>query len=129
MGSPDASVKVIEFSDFECPFCKGFHRTMGQVMEAYGQDGKVAWVYRHFPIDSIHSKARKEAQASECAAELGGNDAFWAYAETPFDVTPSNDRLDLALLDRKRVEQGKRVTVRVEVGGPRIIKKQNRSNQ
>src|SRR3546814_2871400 len=67
MGSPDASVKVIEFSDFECPFCKGFHRTMGQVMEEYGQDGKVAWVYRHFPIDSIHSKARKEAQASECA--------------------------------------------------------------
>src|SRR3546814_8173358 len=58
MGSPDASVKVIEFSDFECPFCKGFHRTMGQVMEEYGQDGKVAWVYRHFPIDSIHSKAR-----------------------------------------------------------------------
>src|SRR3546814_20902810 len=70
---PDASGKGIEFSDFESPFCKGFHRTMGQVMEEYGQDGKVAWVYRHFPIDSIHSKARKEAQASECAAELGGN--------------------------------------------------------
>lgn len=98
VGSPDAPVKVIEFSDFECPFCKGFHRTMGQVMEEYGQDGKVAWVYRHFPIDSIHSKARKEAQASECAAELGGNDAFWAYAEKLFEVTPSNDRLDLALL-------------------------------
>src|SRR3546814_3164056 len=69
-------------------------------MEEYGQDGKVAWVYRHFPIDSIHSKARKEAQASECAAELGGNDAFWAYAEKLFEVTPSNDRLDLALLPR-----------------------------
>src|SRR3546814_15259021 len=49
MGSSDAPVKVIEFSDFECPFCKGFHRTMGRVMEEYGQEVKVAWVYRHFP--------------------------------------------------------------------------------
>src|SRR3546814_16796547 len=106
MGSPDASVKVIEFSDFECPFCKGFHRTMGQVMEEYGQDGKVAWVYRHFPIDSIHSKTRKEAQASECAEELGGNDAVGAYAEKLFEGNLSNNSLDITRLTHIAADMG-----------------------
>jgi len=98
LGDPNAPVKVIEFSDFECPFCKGFHGTLKQVMAEDGEAGKVAWVYRHFPLDDLHSKARKEAQAAECANELGGNEAFWTYAESIFEVTPSNDRLDLSLL-------------------------------
>ncbi len=98
LGSIDAPVKIVEFSDFECPFCKKFHLTMKRLMEEYGKDGRVAWVYRHFPLDSLHAKARKEAQASECANELGGNDAFWAYSDRLFEITPSNDRLDLALL-------------------------------
>lgn len=97
-GNPEAPVKLVEFSDFECPFCKRAHHTLQQVMAAYGESGDVAWVYRHFPLDSLHKKARKEAQASECANELGGNDAFWAYADRLFEVTPSNDRLDLSLL-------------------------------
>src|SRR5207249_6414117 len=70
------------------------------------KDGKVVWVYRHFPIDSLHSKARKEAQASECAAALGGNEAFWAYSDKLFEVTPSNNRLDLAQLPRIAQEIG-----------------------
>ncbi len=106
LGSPDAPVKLIEFSDFECPFCKRFHLTMKRLMDEYGEDGKVAWVYRHFPIDSIHSKARKEAQAAECANELGGNEAFWAYADRLYEVTPSNDRLDLWLLPEFAEEIG-----------------------
>ncbi len=97
-GDLNASVMVIEFSDFECPFCKSFHATMKQVMGNYEKDGKVAWVYRHFPLDQIHSKARKEAQAAECAAEQGGNKAFWAYADRLFEIAPSNNRLDLAQL-------------------------------
>ncbi|MCC7482143.1 MAG: thioredoxin domain-containing protein [Hyphomicrobiales bacterium] len=97
-GDVNASVKIVEFSDFECPFCKQFHKTMQQLMDKYGKSGKVAWIYRHFPIDELHPKARKEAQAAECAFELGGNSAFWAYADKVFDVTPSNNRLDLALL-------------------------------
>ena len=106
LGNPGAPVKVIKFSDFECPFCKGFQLTIKQLMDEYGRDGKVAWVYRHFPIDELHSKARKEAQASECANELGGNKAFWAYADGLFAVTPSNNRLDLALLPRIAEEVG-----------------------
>jgi protein-disulfide isomerase len=98
LGNRNAAVKLIEFSDFECPFCKGFHSTLKQVMSEYGKSGQVAWVYRHFPLDSLHSKARKEAQASECANELGGNDGFWAFTDALFEIAPSNNRLDLGRL-------------------------------
>lgn len=97
-GNANAPVKIVEFSDFECPYCKSFHASMKQVMNDYEKDGKVAWVYRHFPLDQLHSKARKEAQAAECASELGGNKAFWAYADRLFEIAPSNNRLDLAQL-------------------------------
>ena len=95
-GNPDAPVKIVEYSDFECPFCKRFHGTLNQVMDEYGKDGQVAWVYRHFPLDQLHPvKARLEAVTSECVAEIGGNDAFWAYMDKIFEITPSNNRLEL----------------------------------
>ncbi|MBI2623879.1 DsbA family protein [Candidatus Parcubacteria bacterium] len=94
-GNPNAPVKIVEYSDMECPFCKRFHSTMQRVMDEYGKNGKVAWVYRHFPLDSIHSKARTEAVASECANELGGNDAFWKYVDRFFELTPSNNQTDV----------------------------------
>ncbi len=99
-GNPDAPVKIVEYSDTECPFCKRFHDTMKQVMEEYGSKGTVAWIYRHFPLDQLHPKADKEAEALECANELGGNDAFWTYIDRLFEVTPSNNGLDLAELPR-----------------------------
>lgn len=93
-GDPNAPVKIVEYSDFECPFCKRFHFTMQEIVKEF--DGKVAWVYRQFPLDQLHSKARKEAVASECAAELGGNEAFWKFADRFFELTPSNDQTDIA---------------------------------
>ncbi|RJQ34096.1 disulfide bond formation protein DsbA [Candidatus Parcubacteria bacterium] len=93
-GNLNAPVKIVEYSDPECPFCKRFHDTMKQVMNEYGKDGKVAWVYRNFPLDQLHPKARSEATAIECAGELGGNDKFWAYADRLYEVTPSNNGLD-----------------------------------
>lgn len=98
LGSRNADVVIVEFSDLECPFCKMFHETMKQIIAEYGEDEKVAWVYRHFPLDSIHPKARKEAEATECAAELGGQLAFWEFTDEIFSVTPSNNNLDLNLL-------------------------------
>ena len=94
-GNPNALVKIVEYSDMECPFFKRFHSTMQQVMDEYGKNGKVAWVYRHFPLDSIHSQARTEAVASECANELGGNDAFWKYTDRFFELTPSNNQTNI----------------------------------
>lgn len=93
-GNPDAPVTLIEYSDFECPFCKKFHPTVKKLVDESG--GRVRWVYRHFPLDELHpGKARKEAVASECATELGGNEAFWKFADRFFELTPSNNRTDI----------------------------------
>lgn len=94
LGNPKAELVIVEYSDTECPFCKQFHNTMRRVMDTYGKDGKVAWVYRHFPIDQLHKKARKEAEATECAFDQGGNDKFWAFTNMLYEKTPSNDGLD-----------------------------------
>jgi protein-disulfide isomerase len=91
-GNASAKVTLIEYSDFECPFCKRFHATMQQVLAAEGNN--VRWVYRQFPLDSLHSKARTEALASECAGEQG---KFWEFVDSLFKVTPSNNGMDISL--------------------------------
>lgn len=100
-GSLDAPVKVVEYSDFECPYCKEFHGTMEQVMQAYGD--KVAWIYRHA---AFHQKGPQEAEASECVASLGGNDAFWKFNDEIFRITPSNNGLDLSQLPQIAADAG-----------------------
>lgn len=95
-GNPDAKVKIVEYSDFECPFCKRFHDTMNQVMKETGDDTEVAWVFRHFPLDQLHPvKARAVAVASECANEQGGNDSFWVFTDRYFELTLANNRTDI----------------------------------
>ncbi|MDP3900954.1 MAG: DsbA family protein [bacterium] len=103
-GNSSAEVTIIEYSDLECPFCKQFHPTMQQVLSEYGD--KVRWVYRHFPLDQIHSRADKEAEAAECAGEQGGNEGFWQYVDRVFEVTPSNNNLDPALLPQVAEDLG-----------------------
>lgn len=93
-GNPKADITIVEYSDTECPFCKQFHQTMKQVIAEYGASGKVAWVYRNFPLDQLHPKARKEAEALECANELGGNDKFWEYTDRLYEITPANNGLE-----------------------------------
>ncbi|GMQ95633.1 MAG: hypothetical protein BMS9Abin14_081 [Gammaproteobacteria bacterium] len=87
-GNPNAEVSLIEYSDFECPFCKRFHPTAKQVVDSF--DGRVNWVYRHFPLAFHNPGAQKQAEASECANALGGNEAFWSYANKIFERTRSN---------------------------------------
>jgi protein-disulfide isomerase len=98
LGNPDAPVKVVEYADLECPYCKTFNNTMHQVMDYYGASGKVAWVYRPFPLGSIHSKAPKEAEAAECAADQGGDTTFFKFIDRVYEVTPGSNGLDLAQL-------------------------------
>ncbi|MEK7635868.1 MAG: DsbA family protein [Patescibacteria group bacterium] len=94
--NPNAPVKIIEFSDLECPFCKLFHGTMKRIVDEY--DGRVVWVYRHWPLEQLHSKAKTSALAAECAGGLGGNDKFWQYLDKYFEATPSNNQIDLSEL-------------------------------
>lgn len=81
-GSKDAAVIIIEYSDLQCPFCEKFHPTMQQALNEYGN--KIAWVYRQFPLTSIHPRALPSANASECVAALAGGDAFWKFIDTIF---------------------------------------------
>lgn len=78
-GSKNAKVTIIEYSDFECPFCGRFHPTIKEALAKYGKDIRV--VYRHFPLTSIHPQAQPAAEASECAAEQG---KFWEFADKLF---------------------------------------------
>ena len=85
--SAKAKVALVEYSDYECPYCKQFQGTMQQVVKAYGTG--VAWIYRYFPL-SFHQNAEKEAEAAECVAQLGGNTAFWNFSDKIYERTTSN---------------------------------------
>lgn len=95
-GATNPKITIVEYSDPECPFCRIFHGTMQSVMTKY--DGKIAWVYRHYPIESLHKKAINEASATECIAKIGGETAFWNYIDLLYKTTPSNDGLDASKL-------------------------------
>ncbi|MDO8551268.1 MAG: DsbA family protein [bacterium] len=104
-GNKNAQVQLIIYSDLECPFSKRFQTTtVKQITEQYKD--KVAIVYRHFPLDAIHSKARKEAEATECATKLAGNDGFWKLTNKIYEATNSNNSLDLASLPSLAVSVG-----------------------
>ncbi len=87
-GNPDAPITLVEYSDFECPFCKHFHPTVIQLIK--NNPDRLRWVYRHFPLDFHNPGAQKQAEASECVAELNGNEAFWEYTHLIYQRTQSN---------------------------------------
>jgi protein-disulfide isomerase len=97
-GNRNADVVLIEYSDYECPYCKKFHPTMQQVSKDYGD--KIAWVYRHIPL-GFHTKAQKSAEAVECAGDIGGNEAFWKMSDIIFDKMPAMELKDLPILAKQ----------------------------
>ena len=82
VGSPTAPLVLIEYSDFQCPYCNVVHPTLKRIVEE--SNGQIAWVYRHLPLESIHPSAKPAAIASECVAEQLGNDGFWKFADIIF---------------------------------------------
>ena len=89
-GNKDALITLFEYSDFECPFCKRFHPTSKEFLEK--NSDTINWVYRHFPLGFHDPLATAEAEASECAGELGGNDKFWEYTDKVYETTNSNGK-------------------------------------
>ena len=91
-GDPNAPITIIEFSDFQCPFCARFHvQTLPLIMKEYIDEGKVNLVYRDFPIQSIHPNALPAAVAAECANEQG---KYWEYHDMLFEKQNGWNRLD-----------------------------------
>lgn len=82
-GPAAAPVTIVEFSDFQCPFCKQVVPTLAQLLSRYG--GRVKLVFRDFPIDSLHPQARKAAEAGRCAGDQG---KFWEYHDALFANAP-----------------------------------------
>ena len=78
LGSKDARLALIEYSDYQCPFCHRVHPTLQQLLQQ--NDGKILWVLRHFPL-GFHPNAIPLATGAECANEIGGSDAFWSFTD------------------------------------------------
>ncbi|HAE36328.1 MAG: Periplasmic thiol:disulfide interchange protein DsbA [Candidatus Nomurabacteria bacterium GW2011_GWF2_35_66] len=95
IGNLDALVTIIEYSDLECPYCKAFSVTAKKIVAE--SNGKVAWIYRHWPVHVNTSKgqyALQKAAASECVAKLKDNNAFWKYIDLVFGLMKTADDVE-----------------------------------
>src|SRR3989344_6222357 len=90
LGSEDAKVTIVEFSDFQCPACGAAHPVVKQVIKEYGD--RILFVYRHFPLLATHQYALKAAEAAEAAGEQG---KFWEYHDLLFENQESLKTQDL----------------------------------
>lgn len=98
LGKSDAKVTIVEFSDFQCPFCEKFYtETYGKIKSQYIDTGKVKMIFRHFPLPS-HANAQPAAVASECANIQG---KFWQYHDLLFKNGKA-DGTGLAMTDLKK---------------------------
>lgn len=84
-GNPNAPILMIEYSDYDCPFCKQYHLSMNRIMDEYGITGKVAWVFRQYPLQQLHPNSPKISEAALCVGDIGGNDAFWKFTDLIFE--------------------------------------------
>jgi protein-disulfide isomerase len=93
-GEENARYVLIEYSDYECPFCKSIHSDLKRLEE---ENTDVAWVFRDFPL-SFHQKAQKMSEAAYCVRDLGGNEGYWAMADAIFGRMPGIEVSGLAAL-------------------------------
>lgn len=102
-GNPNAPIMIVEYSDYECPFCKQFHQTMNQVMDQYGVSGRVAWTYRQFPIPQLHPNATEISEAALCVGDVAEpenkNQAFWEFSDIVFSERGLREYTNMTRLD------------------------------
>lgn len=98
LGNPNAPILMVEYSDYDCPFCKQYHQTMHQIMDEYGVTGRIAWVYRQFPIAELHPNAPRISEAALCVGDIGGNDAFWTFSDLVFDKRDIDEQTNMTKL-------------------------------
>jgi len=86
LGNKNAPITIIEFSDYQCPFCRKFWgETFGQLKKDYIDTGKVKLVFRDFPLSSLHPMAQASAEAAECVREKGGDAAYFKFHDKMFE--------------------------------------------
>lgn len=96
LGNANAKLTVIEFSDYQCPFCSRFWSTsLPTIKSQYVETGKVKFVYRDFPLNSIHPLAQISAEATECVREKGGDTGFWKMHDKIFENQPQLSEVNL----------------------------------
>lgn len=94
IGNPDAPVLIVEYADIDSSYSKEFQRTLAQLMTDYGSSGKVAWVYRHFPLVNQNPNASRHAEAAECVTSLGNATAFWRFIDLLQANAPDDEQFD-----------------------------------
>lgn len=95
-GAKNAKVTMIEYSDFQCPYCERHEPSIQQALKDYPND--VRLVYRNYPLTSLHPEAQKGAEAAECAGKLGGQAKFWAMHDGMFaDQTNLGRQMEINL--------------------------------
>ena len=115
IGNPNAPITIIEFSDFQCPFCAKFHlETFPTIMDEYINKGTVKLVFRDFPIQNIHPNAVPASVAAECANEQGEfkqmyhilfeKQREWNNLETPYAIELFNQYASEILLDKEKFD-------------------------
>lgn len=82
IGAPGAPIVLIEYSDFQCPYCQMIYPSLKKIVSESG--GQIAWAMREFPLYQIHPQAMPAANAAECIAEQLGSDGYWKYADAVF---------------------------------------------
>jgi protein-disulfide isomerase len=121
LGPAGAPVTIVEFSDYQCPFCKKAEPTVHEVAKRYPEQVRI--VYRHFPLDNIHPEARPAAEAAACAEDQG---KFWEFHALVFESSPKlgkdalrglaeRAKLDVAAFDACVAERRHRARVDADV--------------
>jgi protein-disulfide isomerase len=105
-GNPNAPIVIIEYSDYDCPFCKQYHDTLTSIMNEYGVTGKVAWVYRQFPLAQLHPNAPRISEAALCVGSLGGSTAFWSFTDNIFLNRAPDEQTNMVALEGYAIEAG-----------------------